>query len=370
MSQNRELSHITGTFLIEAPTTFLNGAGIEPGEYENLTAPKHFRDSGSEIPYVSAQAWRRWLRNTMMEETGWTPSELKAVHYNKKGNVDQIASELNPIDFADDDLFGYMRAKGKAKAKESTDEDEAEEEKKTETKSKAAGKVKSIMRASPFTTSLLVSIKRMKSLPVDEGYVHLKEGTPLPYSTRFYSTHLQAIFSLNYGRLGVFSNVGDRIELDEQNVESLVSANKISVVEDRGPHGKVYRMVDGSQRKKRAAALLRSLARLRGGAKQAQFAADVAPKVLLMAGLSCGNPIFNQIFRDTDESPTLNIERLREVVNDYRDRIVTPVYIGIRTGYLQNEVNVKELASASIEGVRFFVGTPIGIVEEMASELR
>ena len=32
---------------------------------------------------------------------------------------------------------------------------------------------------------------------------------------------------------------------------------------------------------------------------------------------------------------------LKEIVKDYKDRIVTPVYVGIRAGFLKNEEEVK-----------------------------
>jgi hypothetical protein len=60
MSENK-LTHIAGTFLIQAEGAFLNGAGIEPGEYQNTTAPKSYWDIDKDgrrirVPYVSAQA--------------------------------------------------------------------------------------------------------------------------------------------------------------------------------------------------------------------------------------------------------------------------------------------------------------------------
>jgi CRISPR-associated protein Cst2 len=364
LSDSRELTHIAGTILIEAPASFLNGAGLEQGEDQNVSTPKFFRDGSSEIPYVSAQAWRRWLRNTLIEETGWPSSELRAVGYTKKGSVNQIASELNPIDFAEDDIFGYMMAKG-SRPKEKGEETEEEEEEETEEKVK----VKSVMRASPFISSLLFSIRKIKSRPRDEGFVHLKEGTPLPYSTRFYRTHLQAIFSLNYARLGVFANVGDRIELDDQKVSSFLSSGKIVVHKDLQQHGKIYKMVEQSERKRRTRELLSSLAKLRGGAKQAQFGTDVSPKVMILAGLSCGNPIFNQLFKDSEEGPMLHIERIKEIVEDYSDRIVSPVFIGLRTGYLQNENEIRALEGLKVKDTSFRLGTPIDVAREMGNKL-
>jgi CRISPR-associated protein Cst2 len=138
--------------------------------------------------------------------------------------------------------------------------------------------------------------------------------------------------------------------------------------------GKVYEVTDAeSTRKERASALLKSLAVLRGGAKQAAFGTDVSPKVLIMAGLTCGNPIFNSLFEDKTISTeqrgknvALNIETMKEIVTDYSDRIRTPVFLGIRTGYMQNESKIKELNNTAVNGIKFVVTTPIDAAKQMS----
>lgn len=423
MSGNK-LTHIAGTFLIQADAAFLNGAGLGEGEDRNVTVPKTFRDGKNEVPYVSAQAWKRWLRNTFIDETKWATSVPKASGWNIKGNVNKISSELNPVEFAEDDIFGYMRAEvGQGRRSE---EEEAEE-------SENGVRTKAIMRASPFMASLLVSLRSTGWKGNDEGFVHLKkydskslaeaeidrfrsavssdkdkkknawewlkgskygdefvvklkthtdngeldelrellsnkakeEGkevkfienpcSPLPYTTRFYNTNLHGVFCLNYSRLGVYWNLGDRIELDESIAKKLLKDGKINditgeepykTLSDNGKIGKIYRVTDAIKPspKERAVELLKALAILRGGAKQAQFGTDVSPKALIIAGLTCGNPIFNHIFKDTPEGPEFKLDAFKEIITDYSDRIVTPVFIGIRSGYLKNEGQVRELA--------------------------
>ena len=88
---------------------------------------------------------------------------------------------------------------------------------------------------------------------------------------------------------------------------------------------------------------------MRGGAKQAAFATDVSPKALVLAGLSCGNPIFNRLFTDSEDGPRLNTQRLKEVVADYATRIVTPVFVGIREGYLNNQDAVRQLSPEALD---------------------
>lgn len=335
--------HIAGTFLIHADASFLNGAGLGEGENRNVTVPKLLNDQNNQVPYVSSQAWKRWLRNTMIEETGWEASELVSIgKKNEKGSTTKIAGKLDPVNYAEDDLFGYMRAqegqgKLKADAEEEEEPDEGEQEEKSASK---PAKTKALVRSSPFSASLLVSVRKKGWRGHDEGFVHLKEGTPLPYATQFYTTHLQGVFCLAHCRVGVFNNSGDRIELDEAAAKKSLSAGSIKATETG------YELVDAAaKRRERSGALLKALSVLRGGAKQAAFGTDVSPKFIVLAGLTCGNPIFNHLFTDTAETGLqFKKSSFLEILKDYSDRITTPVYIGLRTGYLANEDEVKSLA--------------------------
>ena len=49
---------------------------------------------------------------------------------------------------------------------------------------------------------------------------------------------------------------------------------------------------------------------------------------------------------------------MEQIADDYKDKLATPIYIGIRAGYLQNEEAVKSL------GAGFIIGSPISIVNE------
>src|SRR6476620_12690235 len=113
--RDKQMTHIAGTFLIDANGSFLNGAGLGSGDYENYTIVKTFEDGRSEkgqgtyrTPFISAASWRRWLRDTLIEETGWPASLKRALDRNEKGNTGKIGTERNPVEYVEDDLFGYM----------------------------------------------------------------------------------------------------------------------------------------------------------------------------------------------------------------------------------------------------------------------
>ena len=379
MSENK-LTHITGTFLIQAEGAFLNGAGLDTGEDRNAVIPKTYWDydkNGARIrvPYVSAQAWRRWLRMTFHEENPNEPAtKLKQEGKSDKGTTNKIGTEMNPIVFAEDDIFGYMRAaKGQGKEKTVLDETVSEDEllfemeqadntKETKTKTE---KTRAVMRPSPFGSSILKSIRKVATISDDEGFVHLKEGSPLPYKTKFYNTQLQAIFGLNYARLGVFRNDGDRIELDESFVKQYAADG--TIIQKENETG-VYEIAD-NKRRERATMILKSLAILRGGAKQAQFGTDVSPKAIVTAGLNCGNLIFNDIFEEKENQPVIKLETLKDIVNDYRNRLTTPVFIGIRKGYLHpgNEADLQSFAQENSDVVR--LSSPIEAINQLTAEL-
>lgn len=331
---SEQIKNITGNVLCDATATFLNGAGLAAGEDQNTVIPKTFKETVNgrkeEVPYVSAQAWRRWLRNTANEENGWQPSELHAIETNAKGSTSKIATELDPITYPEDDLFGYMKSGSKGE--------------------------ESIQRTSPFKASILRGIPKMRALTVDNAFVFPKDGTPLPYSTRFYSTHLEGFFNLECYRLGRFVNIPSRMELATE----LINKYKEVLIEESPQRNVVaYTLRNAEQlRKERAAGLLKGLVHLRGGAKMAAFGADVSPKVIVFAGMSSANPCFNNLYIGDGECPKLNVDLLKELADDYRDKLQTPICIGVRKGYLENENEVKALA-----GNTFMVDSPIKIVE-------
>jgi len=329
------LNNITGALLLDATAAFLNGAGLGTGEDKNKVIPKTFREKvngrAEEVPYVSAQSWRRWLRNTTNEENGWKPSELRSIKQSAKGSTSKIATELNPIEFPEDDLFGYMKS------------GDANEE--------------SIQRTSPFKSSILKGIRNMRVMNNDDAFVHLKEGSPLPYSTRFYSTHLEGFFNLEYYRLGVYDNLGSHQELSSNLINSHQESFEIQDLAN-SKHKRYTLKEADNIRRKHASGLLKGLAFLRGGAKQAAFGSDVSPKVLILAGIESANPVFNNLFVGTGEKPVLNIEAIKEIANDFKSKLATPIYIGIRAGYLQNEEEIRNI------GEGFIIDSPIGIVTQ------
>lgn len=60
------MAFVTGLLLIDAPASALNNLGNIPGEREeNTVGVKVISTKAGNFPYVSAQAFRYWLRMTL-----------------------------------------------------------------------------------------------------------------------------------------------------------------------------------------------------------------------------------------------------------------------------------------------------------------
>jgi CRISPR-associated autoregulator DevR family len=217
----RNLTHVTGTFVIDGFPCAINNAGISKSvEDRNYTLVKMFQDGvrndgrAYRTVFVSAQSWRRMWRDSLIEETGWPESQMRALKLNADGNTDKVGTERDPVSYVEDDAFGYMvtsKGSGKLKVTEEVTEENGEEGEKEE-----GGRVKTVSRTSPLSTSILVGLKKDGWEGKMESYVSLTEGNSLPYKTQFANTGFEGMFSLNFSRLCKFSNIGDRIELDEE----------------------------------------------------------------------------------------------------------------------------------------------------------
>ena len=72
------MSFVTGLMLIDAPASALNNLGSIPGaRTDNTVGVKVIRTKEGEYPYVSAQAFRYWLRTTLENANlGWQAAPI------------------------------------------------------------------------------------------------------------------------------------------------------------------------------------------------------------------------------------------------------------------------------------------------------
>lgn len=320
------MSFVTGLLLIDAPASALNNLGNIPGERtDNIVGVKVIRAKDGYYPYVSAQAFRYWLRSTLEgANLGWKSAPIY--------REEKIAyTDANPIEYWDDDLFGYMRAPSQresAKAKRAADESRANETPTTDT----------VTRISPFRVSTLVSIAPVR-LTEDFGVMSRQDDFPVPHEHQFYRTTLKGLFSLNLNSSGTFSynkKTGFR-NLDEVRIKQ-AQEKELELLEKE----KSYRL-STTNRLQRISALLEGMAQLEGGAKQTLHYTDVAPALVILAVTKGGNHIFGHVMGANGyDQPEIKLPALDEALKIFEAEILSSVYIGWVRGYLDQERNKVE----------------------------
>jgi CRISPR-associated protein Cst2 len=367
---------LTGLLLIDAQHSALNNAGTERrGGAKNTTVVKKVRLRGDSLPYVSPQAFRNWWRMTTLEETRmrgrpWRPSPITR-------GEDTAYTEGNPILYEDDDLFGYML----------TTTGEGEE----------PGTAH--RRISPLKCSPLVSVLS-NVLTTDEGSMARQEGGvyvdaernqqfapgfAVRYNQEFYATVLKGLFSLTLDTVGVF-DVGLGYDVDETRRQAALQRAAQETTITTGTQAEGGSQVTRARltlpediRKQRIEDLLLSLPVIRGGAKLSPYLTDVTPKFIVMSVLSCSNHIFMEVVREANDNAFVDLEALREILTDFADRILSPVYIGLRKGFLEKQRSeLLALANEQIQVSRngqartitFSVGTPNQAIENVVQFIR
>jgi CRISPR-associated protein Cst2 len=331
------MSFVTGLLLIDAPASALNNAGQKQGaRTDNAVEVKQIRARDGIYPYVSAQSFRYWLRGTLTGLARTNGVDWKSAPIYRESKI--AYTDADPIKWYDDDLFGYMRAESKradAQARRQTDESRAGE---TPVSTQ-------ISRVSPFRVSTLVSIAPV-TVTEDFGVMSRHEGDPVPHEHDFYRTSLKGLFSLDLSTCGTFSykhKSGFR-NLDDNRIEE-AKQQKLEHLEKE----KSYRL-NSAERIKRIAALFDGLAQLEGGAKLALHYTDVMPSLVVLAVTSGGNHVFNYVVgADQRGRPQFNIKALKEIVAVYRDLILSPLYIGWTTGYLDDQ---RETVKAALDEMK------------------
>ena len=318
-------NNVVGLMLIDAPHSALNNAGSDAGDRtDNIVRVKTIRKGLTRYPYVSGQAFRYWLRETLEEKFGW---EMSPISREKK-----IAfTEANPIQYPDDDAFGYMRA----------------------LKKKEGG---TVTRISPLKNSPLVSVVGQN--PTNDFGVMARhdEGDPVPYEHEFYSTILKGIFSIDLTSLGVFCE-------SEKTGYRNMYPKLIELAEEKGlTHEDDYWMLDSETRSKRAQDIINALPYLSGGAKNTSHLTDVTTKILVLAAIDGGNHIFMNIVREENGETIFDIDALDEVINEYSDILKTDVYIGLRSGFL------KDIQDIIIEYAKNKENVHVGTIKEMTDK--
>ena len=320
------MAFVTGLLLINAPASALNNLGNIVGERDqNTSGVKVIRTREGAYPYVSAQAFRYWLRTTAQNRVeGWRAAPVY--------REEKIAyTDSNPILWWDDDLLGYMRmpsAKKAAKEQQQTGMSPAKETESAEP----------VTRVSPFRVSTLVSIAPV-NITTNFGVMSRHEGNPVPYEHQLYRTTLQGMFSLDLHACGTFSY---RKKAGYRNLDAIRTTFAQQQNLEHLEQEKAYRLPLG-ERIRRVQGLFEAFALLEGGAKQAIHYTDVMPAFCILAVTRGGNHLFGHIVGANNKGlPEIKLEAVREALTTMDDEMLSPIYVGWVQGYLDEQRELFE----------------------------
>lgn len=287
----KNIKSITITYLSKVTFASLNGADKE---VDNINPIKKLTlANGAELPYVSSQAIRRALRDSLVE-MGWPKSDVQEASAKKGAPKTQI----KPAEYIEDDLFGYM------------DASPSKEEK---------GKGTSIVRTSPIRVEALVALSEYKG--------------DMDYAT-------------NYMAKGLKNDKGEELQpnIFESEIHSGIYRGTILIEIDRIGSGQGFENVtelSNAEKCKRVLAFLDAFRNLWSSGRQTRFLADISPKFIAAAAMTTKNPIFLEAVK-VDKEGQVNVDALQSVVNDY-DRFITGHVFAAQEAVFGKHTNILNL---------------------------
>ena len=267
----------------------LNG---DEGSGGNLTTIKKVTDyKGNEFVYLSGQALRRYLKDTL-SQLGAKISEIsesgeptikdgdKYIDLNKKWN--DKTKELVYKSVVDLDLFGFMFPKTFRRW--------------------SVVKVAPMLSLLPYKGEVEYLTRKQKSDGKSGNIVQIEIDT------------------LNFMRGNIMVNLEHLgSEVDEFTYE-------------------IKPILSKEEKKERLSLLIDAIKFLNGGAKQARNLEDIAPKFVVVTKQKTGNPFLLNVLK-VDEEGNIDIDILKEAI---KESGVDEYYIGISKGIFNNEDEIRK----------------------------
>jgi CRISPR-associated protein Cst2 len=311
---------------------------------------KQARVHGRMYPYVSAQAFRRWVRETMVAR-GAVPSPTTRVG-KAEGKAQKATTGADPARYADDDLFGFMKATARA------------------------GNEATTLRDSPFMVGTFLSVEPVQ-MTQDFGVMSRGISDPVIHEHQFYTADLAAPFLLDLPRIGTFTfpdkfGAGKPNYLDEAAARAAADALEIggAPVTFRGQPA--FRL-PLDLRRDRAAILLEALADLAGGAKKALHYGDRTPALIAIVPMAGGVNPLGFVIDGAEDGSGLQVraDALRQELRAWQGEWEAPVRVGWRPGFRDQlrkefEAGLGDLADQG----QVVIDHPRAVLRELAQEIR
>jgi CRISPR-associated protein Cst2 len=108
-----------------------------------------------------------------------------------------------------------------------------------------------------------------------------------------------------------------------------------------------------------------------GGAMQTNNMADVTPKFIVLATMTSGNHPFSHIVKNKgqrSEVAELNIDGLKEVLQDYKDQFKGNIFIGKRSGFMDEYNDDLKALESEFDNVK--VLSPNQAIDQYCNQVK
>jgi CRISPR-associated protein Cst2 len=352
---------VQSAILIDVDGASLNNWGGDATNtqgMDNTSAVKKVFKNGRMYAVVAGQAWRYWWRESL-GLNGWS---LSPITRDKK----VAFTEANPLEYADDDIFGYMRA-----SKDELKDDDGDiilNGGKGKNKDKPKMVDVTVTRVSPLKNSILTSVTSIDKKVLNEFSTMARQvGDAVPYEKQSYSTVLKGMFSLDLDQIGTFTKIN---RSGFKNVTDITYSKVLETgteVDDLINPNIQRARLNNEIRLERAKDTIIALKSISGGAKRTTNYVSVKPDFIILAVLKGGNNIFDNIAVEDNGRATLSIEALKEAIEDNKEYLRSDIYIGKATGFM-DDVSLNILKS-EIDGIEIHTGSINKIIDDFTKTL-
>jgi len=325
------------TFLVGKIALDITAGAPNNGRGEDNTAKVKALTIGREkYPYTSAQAFRRWLRDSLP-----APESRSPVSRTGTGKKQQAYTQGRPDLYLDDDLFGYM----------------------------VAERGKNYQRDTVLATGTLVSLASRR-ISSDFGTMSRDfpaDANPVIHEHEHYTAELAGDILLDLPRVGTFEQDGGglRCALAKESAEEALEAGAV----EYSLRGIGSLRLPIEERRRRTAVLLRTLAQVRGGASRALHYGDRAPSLILLAPLKGGNNPFTRVLTMKGDHAWFDLDVFKEERQAWADELDGPIMLGWAPGFLGDQrEKVRRERAEDIAAGSIVVDHPRTVMGALAKE--
>lgn len=277
-TKNEKIKAITIDFISKTTIGSVNGADTE---IENApTVKKITLREGVQIPYISAQAIKRYIRD-IWHERGLSLSEPQAT----EGKGVQ-STKRDPLNYIDDDLFGFMF--------------EEKERRTAPVRIKPAHGNITFWGDKDYGTHMKITKEGSR----EAGNI---------FETEMYYNYFSNTVLIEVDRVGCGKD-------PKENFKGKECSSKVRI--------------------ERLTYLLEAIRDLWGGGRQSRFLTDISPKFAVISFLKVKKPFLLEVI-GTDDRGNIKIENIKNAIAE-NQAIIDTQFIGISDGVFANIDEVKK----------------------------